>query len=103
MHTYFSFSRNSKQRVVHEGSRPVTGLAFKMVGKNMILFMATDQSVFSVNVTAKDRGQKDTLDQHGCRINCSVLSDMTQDNQFVLGRQDVSVHIVYCINFAHIK
>jgi len=29
------------------------------------------------------------LDQHGCPVHCSVMSDISQDNQFVIGRQDV--------------
>lgn len=30
------------------------------------------------------------LDSHGCSLHCSVMSDFTQYNQFVIGRPDVS-------------
>ena len=30
------------------------------------------------------------MDETGCKLGCSVMSDVSQDNHFVVGRDDVS-------------
>ena len=46
--------RHSKPRVVHEGARPITGLAFKSSGKDVYLFVVTEVNVCSINISNKD-------------------------------------------------
>ncbi|CAG2230700.1 PEP5 [Mytilus edulis] len=79
--------RHSKSKVVYENSKPITGLAMKTSGKNIILFVTTGGSVISINISAKQE-QKTTLEDFGCCSSCSVMTDHTQDNQLVIGRQD---------------
>lgn len=78
--------RHSKPRVVHEGGRPITGLAFKSQGKDVYLFVVTEIAVVSISITGKD--QKIPLEQFGSTLGSIVMSDATQDNQLVMGRQD---------------
>ncbi|XP_064597137.1 vacuolar protein sorting-associated protein 11 homolog [Liolophura sinensis] len=78
--------RHSKQRVAYETNKPITGVHFKSMGKSVILFAITESSVMTINVTASD--QKTELDKIGCAQGCSVMSDISQENQLVVGRQD---------------
>ncbi|XP_013381879.1 vacuolar protein sorting-associated protein 11 homolog [Lingula anatina] len=80
--------RHSKQRTIHDGPHPITGLSFKSSGRQTILFVVTEHVTMAMNLSAKDKDTKEVLDQHGCKLRCSIMSDMTQDNQLVLGRQD---------------
>ncbi|WAR00818.1 VPS11-like protein [Mya arenaria] len=47
--------RHSKQSVVYESSKPITGLSFKTLGKNIVLFVATETIVLSINISGKDK------------------------------------------------
>ncbi|CAI9739698.1 sorting-associated 11 homolog [Octopus vulgaris] len=47
--------RHSKFRVVYENQRPITGLGFRISGKNIILFVVTETSVVSISITSKDQ------------------------------------------------
>ena len=47
--------RHSKQSIIYENQKPITGLAFRTAGKNVILFVTTEAIVLSINVGAKDR------------------------------------------------
>ncbi|XP_041361621.1 vacuolar protein sorting-associated protein 11 homolog [Gigantopelta aegis] len=78
--------RHSKSRIVYETNKPITGLTFKTGGKEVILFITTEATILSVNITAKD--QKTTLENFGVKQRCSVMSDASQDNQLVIGRPD---------------
>ncbi|ELT88573.1 hypothetical protein CAPTEDRAFT_218778 [Capitella teleta] len=80
--------RHSKQKVIYEGRQPITGLAFKMSSKNTVLFATTKAEVMSFSILAKEKSRKTALDQHGCPAHCSVLTDITQDNQFVIGSEE---------------
>ncbi|XP_064651834.1 vacuolar protein sorting-associated protein 11 homolog [Lineus longissimus] len=80
--------RHSKQRVIHESPRPITGLAFKTSGSQTVLYVATEYSTMSIVISNKDKDVKNVLDQHGCKVGCSVMSDASQDHQFVIGRSD---------------
>ncbi|XP_052796081.1 vacuolar protein sorting-associated protein 11 homolog [Mya arenaria] len=80
--------RHSKQSVVYESSKPITGLSFKTLGKNIVLFVATETIVLSINISGKDKTPTLVLDDFGCRQGCCVMSDVSQDNQFVIGRDD---------------
>ena len=47
--------RHSKPRTVYEGSKQVTGLAFKTQGKDVFLFVVTENSTVAINIMAKDQ------------------------------------------------
>ncbi|XP_076437584.1 vacuolar protein sorting-associated protein 11 homolog [Babylonia areolata] len=78
--------RHSKPRVVHEAGQPVTGLAFRSSGKDVFLFVVTEASILSINISSKDT--KTPLEEFGARRGSIVMSDTSQDNQLVMGRQD---------------
>ncbi|XP_046856298.1 vacuolar protein sorting-associated protein 11 homolog [Xenia sp. Carnegie-2017] len=73
--------RHSKSHVIHQDNLPITSLSYKQVKSHIILFVTTVDSVISYNTSAKD--QREVLDMHGCNPRCSVLSDMSQESQFV--------------------
>ncbi|NXE78887.1 VPS11 protein, partial [Cochlearius cochlearius] len=75
--------RHSKTQVLHEGSYPVTGLAFRQSGKTTHLFVATTENIQSYMLSVKDYPHLE-LDTHGCGLRCSSLSDPSQDLQFVV-------------------
>lgn len=50
-----SFPRHSKSRNVYEGNKRVTGLAFKSQGKDIFLFVVTENITVSINITSKDQ------------------------------------------------
>ncbi|CAE1174781.1 VPS11 [Acanthosepion pharaonis] len=79
--------RHSKFRIVYENQRPITGLGFRISGKSIILFIVTETNILSINISSND--YRTSLDKFGCKARCAVMSGMTQDNQFVVGRQDV--------------
>ncbi|ESO93774.1 hypothetical protein LOTGIDRAFT_182193 [Lottia gigantea] len=78
--------RNSKSRVVYENPSKITGLIFRSVGKDIFLFIVTENETVSVNLNLKD--QKSVLEKMGAKVACTVLSDTNQDNQVVIGRSD---------------
>lgn len=78
--------RHTKQRIVHHDKHPVTGLAFKQTSDSVILFVVTTETVLSYNTSAKDR--REVLDAHGCELRCSVMSDASQENQFIVARKE---------------
>lgn len=79
-------ARHSKQRTIHEDKYPITGLAYKQLGSKIILFVTTTETVMSFNLTAKDH--KELLDEFGTGLNCSAISDVSQENQFVIANYD---------------
>ncbi|XP_077990077.1 vacuolar protein sorting-associated protein 11 homolog [Glandiceps talaboti] len=78
--------RHTKTRTIHQDNSRITGLAFRHSQKYITLFIVCETSVVSVNITINDR--KEQLDSHGCPVRCSVLSDNSQDCQFVIGRSE---------------
>mgnify|MGYP000509559327 CR=1 FL=1 len=38
------------------------------------------------------------LDAHGCELRCSVMSDASQENQFIVARKEVSVHNLFYLH-----
>lgn len=78
--------------MVYEGPHPLTFLAFRTQGKNSVLFAVTENHVMAINVSLKTEKHKTppvVLDQHGCKLRCAAMTDVTQDNQLAIGRQDV--------------
>ncbi|KAJ8020828.1 Vacuolar protein sorting-associated protein 11-like [Holothuria leucospilota] len=79
--------RHSKPQSIYQEKSMVTGLAFRHSQYSTTLFVSTETSVISFGITNKGCN-KVVLDLHGCSIGCSVLSDSSQENQFVIGRSD---------------
>ncbi|XP_072469095.1 vacuolar protein sorting-associated protein 11 homolog [Notamacropus eugenii] len=75
--------RHSKTQILHKGSYPVTGLAFRQAGKTTHLFVVTTENVQSYSLSGKDYPRIE-LDTHGCGLRCSALSDPSQDLQFIV-------------------
>ncbi|XP_046759735.1 vacuolar protein sorting-associated protein 11 homolog isoform X3 [Gallus gallus] len=75
--------RHSKTQILHEGSYPVTGLAFRQSGKTTHLFVVTTENIQSYLLSVKDYSHLE-LDTHGCGLHCSSLSDPSQDLQFIV-------------------
>ncbi|XP_019478448.1 vacuolar protein sorting-associated protein 11 homolog [Meleagris gallopavo] len=75
--------RHSKTQILHEGSYPVTGLAFRQSGKTTHLFVVTTENIQSYLLSVKDYSHLE-LDNHGCGLHCSSLSDPSQDLQFIV-------------------
>ncbi|XP_035411541.1 vacuolar protein sorting-associated protein 11 homolog isoform X2 [Cygnus olor] len=75
--------RHSKTQILHEGSYPVTGLAFRQSGKTTHLFVVTTENIQSYLLSVKDYPHLE-LDTHGCGLRCSSLSDPSQDLQFIV-------------------
>jgi len=44
--------------VIYEGHQKITGLAFKLVGKNQVLFVATDGEIICITLLPKDKEHK---------------------------------------------
>ncbi|KAM3600652.1 uncharacterized protein V6R79_000323 [Siganus canaliculatus] len=75
--------RHSKTLTLHEGTSPVTGLAFRQVAKITHLFVATLEKVYCYTMSVKEY-PKIELDTHGCALHCSSLADPSQDSQFIV-------------------
>ncbi|NWX92577.1 VPS11 protein, partial [Nothoprocta pentlandii] len=75
--------RHSKTQILHEGSYPITGLAFRQSGKTTHLFVVTTENIQSYTLSVKDYPHLE-LDTHGCGLRCSALSDPSQDLQFIV-------------------
>ncbi|XP_071804394.1 vacuolar protein sorting-associated protein 11 homolog [Asterias amurensis] len=79
--------RHNKFKTIFQDKTPITGLAFRHSQRSNVLFVATETSVSSFSLSGKD-SHREVLDLHGCPIHCAVMSDTTQFNQFVIGRED---------------
>lgn len=79
--------RHSKPQPLYQEKSMVTGLNIRHSQYNTTLFVSTETSVISSTVTNKGCNRV-VLDNHGCPIGCSVLSDSSQEQQFVIGRSD---------------
>uniref|UniRef100_A0A3B3RJX0 Vacuolar protein sorting-associated protein 11 homolog n=1 Tax=Paramormyrops kingsleyae TaxID=1676925 RepID=A0A3B3RJX0_9TELE len=75
--------RHSKTLTLHEGSSPITGLAFRQAGKVTHLFVATLEKVQCYTLSVKEYPRVE-LDTHGCALHCSALTDPSQDSQFIV-------------------
>ncbi|TRY90571.1 hypothetical protein DNTS_018353 [Danionella cerebrum] len=75
--------RHSKTLSLHEGSCPITGLAFRQAGKVTHLFVATLEKVQCYTLSVKEYPHLE-LDTHGCGLRCSAITDPSQDSQFIV-------------------
>ncbi|XP_031570001.1 vacuolar protein sorting-associated protein 11 homolog [Actinia tenebrosa] len=78
--------RHSKQRMIHQDKHPVTGLSYRQTTGSTILFVVTTDTVISYNLSSKDF--KEVLDTHGCSLRCSALSDLSQEQQIIIARNE---------------
>jgi hypothetical protein len=58
------YFRHNKSRLVHECPRPVTAIEFKTQGKNIFLFVVTEASVTSINISGKQDVKVGTATTH---------------------------------------
>ncbi|CAB1316601.1 unnamed protein product [Coregonus sp. 'balchen'] len=75
--------RHSKTLTLHEGTCPITGLAFRQQGKVTHLFVASLEKVHCYTLMVKEYPKLE-LDTHGCALRCSALTDPYQDSQFIV-------------------
>ncbi|XP_058865560.1 vacuolar protein sorting-associated protein 11 homolog [Acipenser ruthenus] len=75
--------RHSKTLTLHEGTCPITGLAFRQSGKITNLFIATLEKVLCYTLSLKEYPRVE-LDTHGCALRCTALTDPSQDSQFIV-------------------
>ncbi|MGH0129778.1 UNVERIFIED_CONTAM: hypothetical protein FKN15_059462 [Acipenser sinensis] len=75
--------RHSKTLTLHEGTSPITGLAFRQSGKITNLFIATLEKVLCYTLSLKEYPRVE-LDTHGCALRCTALTDPSQDSQFIV-------------------
>ncbi|CAK8684034.1 unnamed protein product [Clavelina lepadiformis] len=66
---------------------PITGLSFYSIGKTPYLFASTERCVMSFNLQDKV-AKKNVLDNRGCPLHCSMMSNAELDNQFVITATD---------------
>ena len=76
---------NKGGKLVHEGADPVTGLAFRDTGRELVLFVVTSSKVLSYCVQRKDNHVEE-LDSIGGEIKCSVAAGVA--NGLVVARTE---------------
>ncbi|GAB6019030.1 Vacuolar protein sorting-associated protein 11 [Chamberlinius hualienensis] len=80
-------SRHNKAKVIHEGRHPITGLHFRNTAKQNHLFVVTSNDCYSYNLSAKEKEHKFQLDDIGCPVKCTTLTDFTQDTLLVMANE----------------
>lgn len=53
--------KNEKPRLLHEAPHPITALLFKVVNKSLVLFVATEHTIITITIVAKDKDEKVSL------------------------------------------
>ncbi|KAF4556432.1 hypothetical protein D9617_1g083100 [Elsinoe fawcettii] len=82
----FIHDRGTKQRTVHDGDEPITGLEFRE-GNTTVLFIGTIGRILTLIISGKGQGQPvRTLDEHGCAVGCMTKSMETKD--IIIARDD---------------
>ena len=51
-------TRNLKSRLIHQAPHSITGLAFKEMGKVVVIFVATEFSILTISIGSKDKDEK---------------------------------------------
>ncbi|XP_062520596.1 vacuolar protein sorting-associated protein 11 homolog [Corticium candelabrum] len=78
--------RSSQQHILHQDKDPITGLAFAPGKGAAVLYVVTSNAVFSYQLGQSSH--RVSLGQMGCEVDCSTVSDQSQDYQFVVGRKE---------------
>ena len=80
--------KNEKPRILHQDShaRSITALAFKNINKLLLLYMATENTIETINIIGKEKDEKKHLSSDdGTRAKCWTLTDK---QQFITARKD---------------
>jgi len=77
-----SRDRFTKQKVIHKGNSPVTGLGFRDQLKSVYLFVVTTDTIDCYTTLGKE--QKEELEPIGCEFGCATISE--PDQEMILGR-----------------
>jgi len=64
--------------VIYEGHQKITGLAFKVVGKNHVLFVATEGEIICITLLPKDKEHRVSLQIHVCHMGQSADTCVSQ-------------------------
>jgi len=78
--------RFTKTRIIHEGKGAVTGLGFKEEGKQTLLYIVTNSSIYLYNTLVKD--YKKLIDEQGCNIGCSVMNFHDPISDLIIGKNE---------------
>ncbi|EDV22408.1 uncharacterized protein TRIADDRAFT_28801, partial [Trichoplax adhaerens] len=86
LHGDVMIEKYCKSRVVHSDRYPVTGVVLKKSDKQIVVFIATTDSIISYIISHKDH--KTMLSAEGCQLRCSILSSPLQEQQLVVARNE---------------
>jgi hypothetical protein len=78
--------RFTKTRIIHEGKGAVTGLGFKEEGKQTLLYIVTNSSIYLYNTLVKD--YKKLIDEQGCNVGCSVINFHDPFSDLIIGKNE---------------
>jgi len=78
--------RFTKTRIIHEGKGAVTGLGFKEEGKQTLLYIVTNSSIYLYNTLVKD--YKKLIDEQGCNIGCSIINFHDPMSDLIIGKNE---------------
>ncbi|KAK9471992.1 uncharacterized protein V1510DRAFT_156370 [Dipodascopsis tothii] len=77
----------AKQKVLYEGSEPITGLAFYEVGRTVLLYIGTTTRILTVFTNGKNLGSPArVLEEKGCSKGCMALKKET--GEIIVARDD---------------
>jgi hypothetical protein len=55
--------KNEKPRLLHEGPRSITAMAFKNMPRFVLIYVATEFTIITITLVAKDRDEKVCINQ----------------------------------------
>lgn len=65
--------KNEKPRLLHEAPHSITALAFKTVNKSLLVYVATEHSLFTIILGGKDKDEKVSLFIKSLTINRFII------------------------------
>jgi len=76
----------TRQRIVHEGEEPITGVEFVVDAKTTTLFVATTAKLLKLLISGKGQQAARTVEDAGCAANCMTINKKTGD--IIVVRED---------------
>lgn len=76
----------TRQRIVHEGEEPITGVEFVVDAKTTTLFVATTSKLLKLLISGKGQQAARTVEDAGCAANCMTINKKTGD--IIVVRED---------------
>ncbi|KAH7021144.1 vacuolar membrane protein [Microdochium trichocladiopsis] len=77
----------TRQRIVHEGEEPITGVEFVVDAKTTTLFVATTAKLLKLLISGKGQWQAArTVEDAGCAAHCMTVNKKTGD--IIVARED---------------